>query len=497
MPVKVLEWREVTPLEPLNGGIDPMLKTVDTLRSAWEQAIDASAPDRFREARERSLRRHAIETGIIERLYDLDWGVTEALVAEGLTLEAAERHGSISPETLAIIKDQFDALEYLAEVARGARPLSAALIRDLHKIITRHQDTYEATDHLGQPVKARLHHGQYKRWPNHIRRRDGSVLQFTPPEQVEQQIELLLEHHRGSMAEAHPVARAAWLHHRFICIHPFEDGNGRVGRALVLLELLRSKYAPLVVDRRNRNEYLSALDAANEGDPLPLVRLFCKLEIVALRSELERPAEQVPEQGAVRVAKVHVDRVRDLRRTADQQRRRDADWLATQVHQRLRDRLEELARGLEDTFRELDPQIRKWVDAAAPSDPRATWWRHQLIRAAREVDFWTDLSEGSWWVHVKLQVLGQSLRYVAAVQRAGERDVGVRAVTAFAELLPERGDPDLEAEVSHPIPLIQLSPTDSVTMVAGQQVDEVWPEVEALVERTFAVALDRFGRQLG
>jgi Fic family protein len=44
----------------------------------------------------------------------------------------------------------------------------------------------------------------------------------------------------------HPVARAAWLHHRFISIHPFEDGNGRVARALTLLVLLKANYAPLV-----------------------------------------------------------------------------------------------------------------------------------------------------------------------------------------------------------------------------------------------------------
>src|SRR5207248_4673646 len=91
-------------------------------------------------------------------------------------------------------------------------------------------------------------------------------------------------------AGAHPIARAAWLHHRFILIHPFEDGNGRVARALSLLVLLGANHAPLVVDRTRREEYLTALDAANDGDLLPLIRLFAQLEIVALRSELEVPA---------------------------------------------------------------------------------------------------------------------------------------------------------------------------------------------------------------
>ena len=72
------------------------------------------------------------------------------------------------------------------------------------------------------------------------------------------EMERLVELH-GQNAHLHPIILAAWLHHRFIRIHPFQDGNGRVARALVLLVLLRQDYAPLVVDRRRRDEYLRAL----------------------------------------------------------------------------------------------------------------------------------------------------------------------------------------------------------------------------------------------
>jgi prophage maintenance system killer protein len=285
MADRVVPWREVTPLEPLNGGLPSLLATVDTLRSAWERTIEIATSEEFAEARRRSLRRHAIETGIIERLYDVSWGVTEALVAEGLTLEAAEGQGSINPGTLSIIQSQFEALDYLATLARGDRPLTIQLIRELHQLITRHQATYEATDQFGNRVDTELQHGEWKRWPNHVRRDDGSLLQYTPPEQVQQQVEVLVDLHR-TMDGTHPVVRAAWLHHRFISIHPFEDGNGRTARALVLLDLLKANYAPLVVDRTRRDEYICALDVANEGDLSRLVRLFCELEIVALRSEL-------------------------------------------------------------------------------------------------------------------------------------------------------------------------------------------------------------------
>jgi hypothetical protein len=69
----------------------------------------------FRESRLRNLRRHAIETGILERLYDVEWGVTEALVAEGLSAEVASREGGIDGGALETIRAQFDALTFLAE----------------------------------------------------------------------------------------------------------------------------------------------------------------------------------------------------------------------------------------------------------------------------------------------------------------------------------------------------------------------------------------------
>ncbi len=116
---------------------------------------------------------------------------------------------------------------------------------------------------------------------------DDTTLEYVPPEHVQSEMDRLLVYYRES-AGAHPVVRAVWLHHAFIGIHPFEDGNGRVARALTLLVLLRSKYAPLVVDRFTRADYIAALDRAGGGDPRDLIRLFARLEIMALRSERER-----------------------------------------------------------------------------------------------------------------------------------------------------------------------------------------------------------------
>lgn len=490
-----VRWAEVAPLGAVNGELDQVLASVDTLREAWEGSVVQASTREFTEARRRSLRRHAIETGIIERLYDVEWGVTEALVAEGLTTEVAAREGGLDDNALAIIQSQFEALEFLANAASEGRDLSLHFVRELHHALCRLQLTYEARNDFGQVLHPPLHHGQWKMQPNHVQRQDGSVLEYTPPEHVQAEMERLLELYVLAETE-HPVARAAWLHHRFIRIHPFEDGNGRVARALTLLVLLRARYAPLVVGRTMRSAYIDALDRANDGDLRDLIRLFGQLEIVALRSELERPAEPTAAgTGALDVARAYANRLRDLQRTEFTERAAKAEALARSMQQRVSEYLTELGSGVRDQFRDIDPQSRSSVVQATPPDPQARYWSAQIIRTAREVDFFANLGRGSWWTRLHLSVLGETLRFVVVVQRVGHGETGVLAVTAFAEALPPR-----EAEGEDrplPTPLLQSTPSDSATLVFSDEVDERWIEVCELVDRALAAAVASFAQRLG
>lgn len=174
-----LRWAGVEPLGVVNGELGQVLDSVDTLREAWDLSLAQASPGEFTEARRRSLRRHAIETGIIERLYDVDWGVTEALVAEGLTTEVAVREGGLDDDALAIIRSQYDALEFLADAAHNGRDLSVHFVRELHQAVCRTQATYEARNDHGQILQVPLHHGTWKMQPNHVRRQDGTLLEYT------------------------------------------------------------------------------------------------------------------------------------------------------------------------------------------------------------------------------------------------------------------------------------------------------------------------------
>ncbi len=74
-----------------------------------------------------------------------------------------------------------------------------------------------------------------------------------------------------------PLAEAVARHHAaFERIHPFLDGNGRVGRLLTNLVLVRLGYPPAIIYRRDRGRYLAALARADDGDLGPLGELFAR-----------------------------------------------------------------------------------------------------------------------------------------------------------------------------------------------------------------------------
>jgi hypothetical protein len=92
---------------------------------------------------------------------------------------------------------------------------------------------------------------------------------------IETLIRLHLEHVAAGIP---PDVEAAWLHHRFVQIHPFQDGNGRVARSLATMVMIRAGLFPLVVTTDDYPNYMDALESADDGDLRPLVQAFAATE---------------------------------------------------------------------------------------------------------------------------------------------------------------------------------------------------------------------------
>ena len=260
------------------------------LHRLWTEArARLRDPGRACRFQERLMTVWAIETGIIERLYAVDRGVAIALAEAGLgAMERFHAEGRLSGEARLLIEDQRAALEMVMDLVGGRRALTDSYVRELHRGLTEHQDARDAADARGRRFAASLRKGEWKRLPNNPLRPDGRVHEYCPPEFVQDEIDRLLawraEHEAAGVC---PEVEAAWLHHRFAQIHPFEDGNGRVARALSAAVFLRGGYlVPVIRDAEHREPYLDALETADGGDLRPLVDLFADIQIADLAEAL-------------------------------------------------------------------------------------------------------------------------------------------------------------------------------------------------------------------
>ena len=87
----------------------------------------------------------------------------------------------------------------------------------------------------------------------------------------------LMEWYKNNTDE--PVIVAADLHHKFVCIHPFDDGNGRIARLLMNYHLLKNNLPPVVIKSDDKKNYLRALQEADAGD-LDSIRTYIAEKLI-------------------------------------------------------------------------------------------------------------------------------------------------------------------------------------------------------------------------
>jgi Fic family protein len=155
------------------------------------------------------------------------------------------------------VTNHHDAISHLEKLVASSSPLKEIEILDLHEM-----------------VMLRIEKDFAGRLRNAGVRIVGA--NFTPPNalKVHQLLTELIDFVNANEMGLSPIVLASVLHHRFVWIHPFFDGNGRTVRLVMNLMLMRLGYPPAIILKNDRRKYYDALNKANNGSYAKLVLLM-------------------------------------------------------------------------------------------------------------------------------------------------------------------------------------------------------------------------------
>ena len=162
---------------------------------------------------------------------------TELVLSKGITVG-----GKTLIEHLEVIGHK-DAIDYVEFLSQQKQALAEWEIKQVHNLILRKIAPEEAGKYRQLDVEAA---GTNYLYPAH----------YFVPQLMKDFIDWL---NSETAQNLHPVKYATVAHYRFVSIHPFRDGNGRTGRLLMNLLLLRAGYPIIVISNQQRNDYINAI----------------------------------------------------------------------------------------------------------------------------------------------------------------------------------------------------------------------------------------------
>lgn len=440
---------------------------------------------------ERLRREWSIETGIIENLYSIDRGTTALLIDKGLEASLIAHGTSDKPaeQIIAILRDQEDALAGLFDFISKRRRLSTAYIKELHAALTRHQVSVHGKDSLGRNHDIELLRGEYKKWPNNPTRSQDTLLhEYCPPEHVASEMDRLVAMHLAhEQLAVPPEVEAAWLHHRFTQIHPFQDGNGRMARLLASLVFLRGYCFPLLIHRENRDRYITACEQADLQNLLPMISLFISVQkrtfikILGISQNIIQSRE--PE-------KQMLDAIRDRLITKQHGIEKDKRLVFSRVH-KLEDlcktRFTELAEKLNETVKLVNQD--NYASSIISNPETDNWFKNDIVAVAGKLQYYADTGSYRSWIRLKIRETRQ-VDMIISFHSLGYEFTGVIAASAFIEYRDQHEDD----EISHagPYPLCN----EVFEFTYTEQESDYTPRFQTWLDEVILTGLDQWRRSL-
>ena len=331
--------------------------------------------------------------------------MTQLLIENGIVADMIPPSVAKNTSQIALmIQDHETALEHLFAFVKKDRSLSTSYIKELHSLITTHQHTTEGINALGQRVSVELIRGEYKQSSNNPIRNNGCVHEYCPPEHVSAEMDRLVEMYGAhSKKKTAPEVEAAWLHHRFTSIHPFQDGNGRVARALASLVFIQAGWFPLVIRNLDRPRYIQSLEAADSGSLKQLVSFFGELQKHSFCKALT--LVEIAERASERKQQIHETRKRlQQRKTSLENELKKAINIAKKLQKFTFEQLnlmrDELTTQLGPP---LLPKAEFHVAKGDEGTPTDYYYKRQIVEIANQLDYFADTRTYRSWVRLDMR----------------------------------------------------------------------------------------------
>jgi hypothetical protein len=289
------------------------------------------------------------------------------------------------------------------------------------------------------------------------------------------------------------VIVSAWFHHRFTQIHPYQDGNGRVARALTTLVLLRAKLLPLVVDRDLRVEYIKALEIADAGDLSLLALVFARLERTAILQALSVDADvEISHHRSLTSAVLESLKDKFGKRSeAKHAELRKINTIALALRSRGRRALEQTYSALRQTISQISkPDIN--IIEGGPDHGNAHWYKFEVVKSANEAGKYANFTESHYFVKASIRAERERLVFVISFHHVGRDLSGIMEATAFAQL-ESCEDSDDRKSVSQDFFLCSPEPFVFTYQTEEAEIGEAFAH---WLDTALAVAIKEYGDRL-